>query len=396
MSRGEAVVAARVARALPPSRFHAGFAAASETIPHLHDLGMPALPLDGATSADNRDLLDRIVRGFRPDLLVAADAFAVHRSRGWTGLPIETLRERYGLPVAGIDRLGLPGADYTADLYGGVRTRLPRVFDSCDLVIRTCAPHPPEPAGPGVLTVGAQPTGLRDGGLGSTKREAADAVAAGADRPTVFLVTSPWEYRGALRSAAASELVDALPRLVHSHLAALGRPLEVVHVGERPWGFARAEQIEYRHFSKMPYQMFHERLAAADLFLTTNVLSATLAQAVAAGVPSLLLDNHERTGSAQFADWVGQAAPGLRTLHPYRVAPLGWHDMLEPLLTGNPYRDCFAAAGILDRPAVLGALTDLLDKGSAAAGLRTAQADYRERLAALPDFGAALREAVAG
>ncbi|MDX2545378.1 DUF6365 family protein [Streptomyces sp. WI04-05B] len=382
-----------MARTLPRSRFHTGFAAAPETVPHLHDLGIPALPLDGATPADNRELLDRVVRGFRPDLLVAADPFAVHRARDWTGQPLTTLRERYGVPVAGIDRLGLPGADYTADFYGGVRTRLPRVFDACDLVIRTCAPYPPEHGPEGVVTVGSQPSGLHEGGLrGATPPT--DDPAGAPRRPTVFLVTSPWEHRSAARSIPAAELVDALPRLVHSHLAALGRPLEVVHVGERPWRFAPAEQIEYRHFGKLPYQMYHERLTSADLFLTTNVLSATLARAVAAGVPALLLDNHDKLEQPAFPDWVRDTAPLLHTLHPYRVAPLGWHDMLEPLLAGNPYRDCFAAAGILDRQAVLGTLTDLLDEGPARAGLRERQAGYRERLAALPELGTALSTAV--
>jgi hypothetical protein len=384
------VIAAALARALPRSRFQAGFAAAPETITYLHALGLPALPLDGATPADNRELLDRIVRGFRPDLLVAADPLAVHRAGDWTGLPLGTLRERYGVPVAGIDRLGLPGADYTADFYGGVRARLPRVFDACDLVIRTCAPHPPEPGPEGVVTVGSYPAGLRDGGLRGASQQPSDALATGSRRPTVFLVTSPWEHRGAARSIPAVELVDALPRLVHSHLAALGQPLEVVHVGPRPWRFAPAEQIEYRHFSKLPYQMYHERLASADLFLTANVLSATLAQAVAAGVPALLLENHEQLGARAFPD-----APLLRTVYPFRVAPLGWHDMLEPLLNGNPYRDCFAAAGILDRQAVQSTLTDLLDNGPAGADLRKHQADYRDRLAALPELGAALSAAVA-
>jgi Family of unknown function (DUF6365) len=393
LSRGDAVLAAELARALPRSRFQVGFAAAPETLAHLHDLGMPALPLDGPAPGDNLGLLDRVVRGFKPDCLVAADPSAVDRSRDWTGLTIDTLRERYGRPVAGLDRLGWQAADYTADFYGGARVRLPRLLDACDAVIRTGPPHPAEPGPPGVAVAALRPGGLHEGGLRPSAAGPHEAARDGG-RPTVFLVNSPWEYRNPTRSLPVAQLVDALPRIVHSHLAALGRPLEVVHVGPRRWRFPVAERIGYRHFAKLPYPMFHQWLAAADLLLTANVLSPTLAQAVLAGVPALVLEQAQRARAPEFADWVGPVAPLLRAAHPFRVAPLGWHDLLEPLLSGNPYRDCFATAGLLDRPAVLRALAGLLDDGPTRADLRRRQHGYRDRLAALPGIGDALYAAV--
>jgi len=210
----------------------------------------------------------------------------------------------------------------------------------------------------------------------------------------VFLVNSPWEYRNRLRSLPAAQLIDALPSLVHSHLAALGRPLRVIHVGPRHWHFPPAEQIEYQHFGRMPYAMFQARLASADLFLTTNTLSMTLAQAVLGGVPALVLDNHERLGPDRMPGWVTACAPLLQTAYPYRVGALGWHDVLAPLLSDNPYQRCFATAGLFDRPAVLAALTELLYDQPARADLRQRQRDYGERLAELPAVDEALRAAV--
>ena len=394
LSRGDAIVAADLARALPRARFHVGFVAAPEALTQLHDLGMPTLPLTGATPADNLAIVDRIVRGFRPDCLVAADAFALHQSRGWSGLTVEVLRERYSLPVASFDRLGWQAAGYTADFYGGDLVRFPRLLDHCDVLIRTSPPHPAEPGPPGVAVAALHLGSLRDGDSRAPGAADQGVRCVTDDRPKVFLVNSPWEYRNPARSLPVAQLADALPKVIHSHLAALGLPLRVVHVGPRQWRFPLADQIDYKHFSRLPYPMFHERLASADLFLTTNVLSVTLAQAVLAGIPAMVLHSHRKTGPRDIPGWVAAAAPLLRAAYPFRVAPLGWHDLLEPLLAGNPYQDCFATAEIFDRPAVLRGLAELLDDGPARSELRQRQQDYHERLAGMPPAGEALQAAV--
>jgi len=388
LSKGDAGLAAELARRLPRARFRAGFVAAPEAVPLLRDLGMPALPLAGATPAENLAALDRVVQGFAPDCLVAADAFALHHSTGWSGLTIELLRERYGRPVASFDRLGWQAAGYTVDFYGGDRVRFPRLLEACDLVIRTSPPHPPGPGPAGVVTAALPGGGLHDGGL-RPSGDHPDSLPRPDGSPVVFLVNSQWEYRYPLRSQPAAELIYALPRIVHSHLAALDRRLRVVHVGPRRWRFPVADQLDYRYFSRLPYPMYHAQLAAADLFLTTNALSVTLAQAVLAGVPSLLLQNG--TALEPAGGWLATAAPLLRSAYPFRVAPLGWHDLLDPLLSDNPYQGCFGTAGIFDRPAVLRQLSGLLDDPAERASLAQRQHDYRAALAGLTRPDDALR-----
>jgi hypothetical protein len=394
VSRGDAIVAADLARALPRSGFQVGFLSAPEAVAHLHDLGMPTLPLTGSTPAENLALLDRIVQGFNPDCLIAADAFALQQSSGWSGLTVEMLRERYGRSVASFDRLGWQAAGYTADFYGGRRVRVPALLDGCDVLIRTSPPHPMEPAPPGVAVAALHLDGLRDGGRRPPGTADTDAGGLDNDRPTVFLVNSPWEYRNPARSLPVAQLIDGLPRVIHSHLAALDRPLRVVHVGPRRWRFPVADQIDYQHFSRLPYPMFRDRLASAELFLTTNLLSVTLAQAVLAGTPALVLHNHAMIGPRDIPGWVSAAAPLLRIAYPFRVAPLGWHELLEPLLAGNPYQNCFAAEEIFDRTAVLRALTELLDDGPVRSRFRRNQQHYHDRLAGLPPAGEALAAAV--
>ena len=398
VSRGEAMLAADVARHLPRAGFEAAFAAAEESLPYLHELGLPALPVAGDTAAGCLDALDPLVRGFKPDCLIAADAYSLHQREGWHRLGVGTLRERYGLPVASFDRVGWQVAGYTADMYGGERLHLPKLLDDCDAVLRLSPPLPPGPVAPGTVAAPLRLGGLRDGGLRSLHPTGGDRAAedrAAADRrPTVFLVTSRWETRNPARSLPVAQLIDALPRVLHSHLAALGRPLRVVHVTPRPWRFPVAEQIEYRPFGKLPFAMFQERLASADLFLTTNRLSPTLAQAVLNGTPAVLLGNGRELGPDELPDWLVAAAPLLRRAHPFRVAPLGWHDLLGPLLEDNPYAGCFASAQIFDREDTARAITTLLDDAGARDRLAERRQELTDALAALPPLGPALRAAV--
>lgn len=376
LSRGDAAIAADLARQMPRKRFRAGFVSSTESMAQLHDLGMPTLPLTGETPQENLAILDRIMRGFRPDFLVAADAFAVNQSCDWSGFSLETLRERYDCPIGSIDRLGWQAADYTADLYGGEQVQLPRLLDGCDLLIRTCPPHAPRQSDPGVIHAALHRGGLYQGGLRPVAIEEASKAT-----PVVMITNSEWEYDNPRQSPAVAQLIEALPHLLHGHLAALGRPVQVVHVGPHPWPFPTAEQVDYRHFHKLPYPMFHARLAAADMFLTTNVLSATLGRAVLAKVPSLVLQNSSTVET-----------PMLGTAHPFRVAPLGWHNLLEPLLKDNPYRDCFATAEIFDPEATRQAMTGLLDDST---GLKERQENFHELLAGLPEPMEALKAVLA-
>ncbi|BCJ76012.1 hypothetical protein CS0771_55560 [Catellatospora sp. IY07-71] len=384
LSKGDASLAADMARALPRKQFQVGFVAAADSVAQLHDLGMPTLALTAGSPAQNLAMLDRVVAGFAPDLLIAADAFAVHQSRGWTGLGLDVLRERYGRPVGSLDRLGWPETGYAVDVYGGPRTQFPPLLDDCDVLIRTGPPHRPEPGPPGVVVAPLHLGGLQYGGL----RPVSDEDAPRADRPVVFLVNSRWEYTGT--TPAAQQLVDALPRLLHSLLAAVGRPLRIIHVGPRSWRFPTADHLDYQHFSRLPYPMFHARLTSADVFLTANALSSTLARAVLAGVPSLLLHN-DRT-LTELPEWTAACAPQLTAAYPFRVAPLGWHELLAPLVSGNPYFGCFAQAPLFDRAAVGQALTGLLDGRP---DLLERQQDYRDRLAALPSATDAFAETLA-
>ena len=218
-------------------------------------------------------------------------------------------------------------------------------------------------------------------------------------RPTVFLTNSHWEYHNAVHSPEMNQLMRAMPTLVHSHLAALGRPLRIVHVGPVAWDFPIAEQIECHRVPHLAPADFHAQLTGADLFVTGNAVSVTLTQAVLAGVPSLVLGNDrildlatlKRAGSVP--GWILEAAPGLKAAYPFRVFPWGWHGFLTPVLADNPYADCFATANLFNRRQVLAALGELLEDTETRTRLAGRQAELLARLGRLVPAGDALENA---
>lgn len=393
LSNGDLSIAADFARQLPPDRFQVGFVTAAGTAGYVRGFGLTVHPLDAETPERNRELFERLMTEFRPDLLVAADAFTLDYSTGWSGLSMGLLRERYDVALASFDQYDYPAADYVVDFYTGHRTRFPRIFEACDLVIRNSPLNRPVPGDPGIAVArmvcgGSSP-------LRVTRPRRADV-------PTVFLANSRWEQVNVVRAPEMAELIRVMPRILHSHLAALRRPLRVVHVGPVRWEFPIADQIDYQHIGRLTPAEFHTQLTDADLFLTGNAVSVTLTQAVLAGVPSLLLQNYKtldvagliRSGSAPA--WLVAAASDLTVAYPYRVYPWGWYEFLAPVLSDNPYVDCFLTVGVFERRRVLAAINELLDDATLRSRLRDRQAELLHRLDRLPSAAEALDNAKLG
>jgi len=88
--------------------------------------------------------------------------------------------------------------------------------------------------------------------------------------------------------------------------------------------------------------------------------------------------------------WLTKAAPHLTIAYPFRVFPWGWHAFLAPVLSDNPYVDCFLSAGVFERRRVLRAMTQLLDDATVWTRLAERQAALLHRLDKLPPAGDAL------
>jgi hypothetical protein len=392
LSNGDISIAADFARQLAPDRFEVGFVTAPAAFSYVRELGLTAYSLDGSTPQRNLELTDELVAEFQPDLIVAADAFTLDYSTGWSGLSMSVLRHRYDVALASFDQYDYPSADYLVDFYGGHRARFPRLLTKCDLVIRNSPLNRPAAGEPGLIVA---PMACRGWAPMPPHGSQPDGP------PTIFLANSRWEQVNVVRSPDMARLMAAMPRLIHAHLSMLERPLRVVHVGPSRWDFPVAPQIDYHHVERLAPPEFHAQLTAADLFLTANVVSVTLTQAVYSGVPCLVLQNHKTLNvaglisSGSAPSWLMQAAPELSIAYPFRVFPWGWYDFLAPVLSANPYADCFATAGVFERRRVQEALTALLDDPDTRSRLRDRQASLHDQLDRLPDVSDALEAELA-
>lgn len=386
LSNGDISIAADFARQLPTAAFEVVFVTAPVSAAYVQALGLTARPLTGQKPYENVAALDEITSDYRPHAVIAADAFTLDYSQAWSGLTMELLRQRYDTVLASFDQYDYPAADYLVDFYPQFQIPFPRLLDGCDLLIRNSPLNRPAPNEPGIIVTrvtdpGGPPPAMRRPG----------------QPPTVFITNSHWESVNVVQSLKPIQLMRSIPPILHSHLAALERPIRVVHVGPVKWEFPVAPQIEYHHIAGLEPAEFHARLAEADLFLTCNAVSITLTKAVFAGVPSLLLDNDATLRvsdvSRQSSEhaWLADAAPELTTAYPFRVAPWGWHQFLEPVLADNPYTDCFLTAGLLHRPQVLAAMTALLDDPETRSGLAVARNHLLDQLNQLPPAAEALR-----
>jgi hypothetical protein len=393
LSNGDISIAADFARQLAPERFQVGFVTAPRSAAYVRALGLRAYSLDGTTPERNLELTDELIAEFRPDLIVAADAFTLDYSTGWSGLSMSVLRHRYDTRLASFDQYDYPAADYMVDFYGGHRARFPQLLTKCDLVIRNSPLNRPASAEPGILVVPMACNGWAPLPVARSRPT---------EPPTVFLANSRWEDVNVVRSPFMGQLMAAMPRIIHSHLAMLDRPLRVVHVGPARWDFPIARQLDYQHEYRLSPRDFNARLAAADLFLTGNVVSVTLTQAVYSGVPSLVLQNYKTLdvagliSSGSAPSWLVDAAPSLTAAYPFRVFPWGWYEFLAPVLSGNPYVDCFGTVGVFERRRVLEAMNLLLDDASHRTRLAQRQADLHDQLNRLPEAGEVLEAQLVG
>ncbi len=388
LSKGEWTIAVEFARRLPPDQFKVCFITTREGVAYVEQYQLEGLALQEHAHEANGAALDHQVLSFRPDYLIAADVYTLEHSAHWSGINFQTLR-KYDVPIVSFDQYEWSSTDYMVDFYGNIRRKFPPLIEMCDYLIRNCPLNKPQVVNPKVALTSLY--GWKRFEWRKSSRDHTDQLATSKDEKVVFIANSKWEYLNVSKLMSLGQLMVWMPKLLHEYLAALRKPLTVIHVGPVGWDFVTADHIRYLHFKGLPSAQFEQCLFGADLFITTNLASVTLSKAVFAGVPAAVVQNPKMLDFRSFSnsmlcypDWFKTIAQEIKVVYPFQVFPWGWFEFLKPVMKDNPYRDCFATLPLLERKKLIQTLERLLYDPEAIAELRGRQETYVNAMLDLP------------
>lgn len=404
LSNGEMTIANSCLSDLDPARFEVLFVSHANGAGYLRTLGATATGLDGCDVVRNRAAVRRLVEQFRPDLLLCADVYTLDYGSVWSGVDVAWLRT-LGLPIATFDEYDWEDGDFTWDTEGGSSRVNPDLIRGCDLLIRPCPlSDPDKPPASGRPPAEVMHCRLipRLAGPPLSRSDWRAALGLHDTDTVVFTVNSSWEYVNVSAKPEMARLIEWMPRISAELFASVAKPATVVHVGPRPWHPPAASQLDYRHFTGLPTDVFQATIHHANLFYGTNATSITLSNAVAAGTPSVLLHNPRLIDFSRLGDvlprmpgWYQEMAADVGRCSPFQVFPWGWARFLTTVLhAGNPYLTTFAQAPAFVPARTSAILNGLLFDPDVASAQRLRQQAYFDRLDRLPPLGDSLDRAL--
>ncbi|MBW0088617.1 hypothetical protein I4I73_05550 [Pseudonocardia sp. KRD-184] len=297
----------------------------------------------------------------------------------------------YGVPVIALDSWNSRVTGREMDVYGR-RTDVmsPLIDDLRHLLVPSPLSAPV--AAPGVYGALPPPLSpaahLRDATrqrLGLTRGDKVVLVCTATWQEPGYLATDPVR-RGV--SLAGRELICLYTRM-------LGADVHLVHVGPTRFEASGLLGDNYHRLPPMPPHEFAELVPGVDLLVSLNISATTVAQAVANGVPALVLGCDGASGERARArlgpdplllDWAARHLP----LYPFDLWPLGLRRFLAPLLDRNPYKDVVNQTDVLDADRFHAVASALLRDGDARHRYRQDAHDYTGAVRDLPSGGEVL------
>jgi hypothetical protein len=194
-----------------------------------------------------------------------------------------------------------------------------------------------------------------------------------------------------MQSEMGNRMAAGVPALLATYFAKLPANVHFVNVGARVEGMHQALRGNISYIPQCSPDRFDVLLGSADLLLGLNVGATTVARAMFAGTPTLVLSNRYRIASAEdrtldaFAadtkSWVLKHLP----LYPMRMMPLGFYAFFGPIVEDNSYFNTFEHAELLHEPDVIHKMHELLFNPIARAAMAARRETYLAELDLLSD-----------
>ena len=219
------------------------------------------------------------------------------------------------------------------------------------------------------------------------------------DEKLIIYTTSLWQQRYKPYKNSHHFIQACLKTMEHLFLELLkDENVKIFSIGVRSL-FKDGEPANFKHFDQMNPAEFNALRDGADLFLSNNYISTSMAKMVLAGIPTLLLSNsflkmkQQTGGNGQ--TWLQKwpARPNLphpeiltdvETAYPFRMFPVGWYKFLNHVVKDNPYYSLMHREELFDTPRVLDTINRILNQHPETGAQE--RADYIESLSRMTDL----------
>jgi hypothetical protein len=364
---GECVLALNFARGLSPSRYRACFIVSPVNEPLFGNRDeFDVLTLFREAPGLNAILVSDFLERFPPDLFVLCDFLTFEHAAGEHGIGIDYLRG-FGKPILSLDSYEWESGDFVLDFLAGIRKPVSRLLQDLDGGLRPCPLNKPR----GLEARSACYSFFRQLKAPDlvSRREVREQLGVPAGHLLFVSAVAPWESL-ATRQIPPGPFRQEVPQRIERYVSLLGMPVSWFRIGASAGRTTETRgHVAMHDLPGLPAGEFDELLFAADLLISTNIASTTLAKRSGYNRPALFLYNS-----------VSAEIPF--PIRPYRMFPMGWYDFLGPVVRGNPYLDTFHSAEVLDEERAVTAMRKAIaeDEGE----IRMKRAVYRDLLDALP------------
>jgi hypothetical protein len=217
------------------------------------------------------------------------------------------------------------------------------------------------------------------------------------DEKLLLMVGAKWQTPSFWQDIHIRRAAMRVPNLIAYYLSRIPN-VRLVHIGPEPYHIHHNLEERYLWLQQLDPKTYQSIVASADLFLTCNLSSNTLSQAVTLGIPALVIRNSFRSKSVDEAlsnipgnpsekllNWLQISVP----INSFYNWPGGYYRLLSRLLENNPYSETFRTAELFYEDEVVETCHTLLYDKNAREQLRELQAKYAALVHTLPS-GAAL------
>lgn len=209
----------------------------------------------------------------------------------------------------------------------------------------------------------------------------------------ILMVSASWQSVTSWGDVNGKKSAIWLPNLITYYASQVAPEVCVVHIGPQKFNVHKNLEGRYIYLDQVDQQRFQAILAAADMFLTANVIGTTLSSVLNIGIPTVVIHNSIRARlvedvlsqlntkpSNELLKWLNVSMP----VYPFQAWPLGYYNLISRLLINNPFSETFLQVELLQEQEVIEACRKMLYDKTARETILEKQKHYTEMVRKLP------------